>query len=71
MFCLLVGKWFKGESSENGYDMLWYMVLNQVDSENDLYERVGVATIPIEEGKFETYRDFLCSLRQTENVCIL
>jgi Heterokaryon incompatibility protein (HET) len=71
LFCLLVGKWFEGESSENGYDKLWYMVLNQVDSENDLYERVGVATIPIEEGKFETYKDFLCSLRQTENVCIL
>ncbi|RYP49337.1 hypothetical protein DL768_004962 [Monosporascus sp. mg162] len=71
LFCLLVGKWFKGESSENGYDKLWYMVLNQVDSENDLYERVGVATIPIEEEKFETYKDFLCTHRQTENLCIL
>jgi hypothetical protein len=45
LFCLFVGKWFKDESSENGYDKLWYMVLNQVDSENDLYGRVGVATI--------------------------
>jgi len=71
LFCLLIGKWFKDESSENGYDKLWFMVLDQANSANDLYERVGVATIPIKEGQFETYKGFLCSLRQTENLCIL
>jgi len=76
VYCLLVGKWFGQTESDppKDDDKLWFMVL--INIEMDIYERIGVATIPLpgekEQSEFEDrYLGFLSSLTGTGDIRIL